>query len=174
MTYKVLEKPISIHLGDSSVIKAIGIGSLQYMMDTPNAIVPAAIPDTLHVPELAATLLSVSRFTDHKHTLAFKGSDCYVHAPTGRCVANTIKTSSGLYRLLARPTVSQEYTNITHTSRKLDINVLHHRLGHLGHDNVKRLIAKGMAEDVESVGGRIDFCEACIHGKQHRFPFPPS
>jgi hypothetical protein len=43
---------------DVAVIKAIGIGSLQYMMDTPNAVVPAAIPDTLYVPELATTLLS--------------------------------------------------------------------------------------------------------------------
>ena len=31
-----------------------------------------------------------------------------------------------------------------------------------------------MVEDIDSVGGRIHFCEACVHGKQHRFPFPPS
>jgi hypothetical protein len=31
-----------------------------------------------------------------------------------------------------------------------------------------------MVEGVESVGGHIDFCKPCIHGKQHRFSFPPS
>src|SRR4051812_15564040 len=31
-----------------------------------------------------------------------------------------------------------------------------------------------MVEDVDSVGGHIGFCKACVHGKQHRFPFPQS
>src|SRR5882762_3053530 len=173
-TYKPLDKPISIHLGDASVIKAIGTGSLQYMMDTPNAAIPGTIPDALYVPELAASLLSVSRFTDRKHALLFKEDNCFVYTSNNRCVAAAIKTSGGLYRLLARPMLSKEYANIAHTSRNIDINTLHRRLGHLGHDNVKRLVAKGMVEGVESVGGRIDFCEPCIHGKQHRFAFPPS
>jgi len=70
--------------------------------------------------------------------------------------------------------LSKEYANIARTSRHIDINILHRCLGHLGHDNIKQLVAKGMAEGVESVGGCIDFCKACVHGKQHRFPFPPS
>lgn len=70
--------------------------------------------------------------------------------------------------------MDKEYANLAHTSRNIDINLLHRRQGHLGHDNVKRLVAKGMVDGVDSVGGRIEFCEACVHGKQHRFPFPAS
>ena len=92
--------PIPIHLGDSSIIKAVGVGSLQYLMETPNGIVPGIIPDALHVPDMAASLLSVARFTDQKHTLQFLDHNCYIFAPTGHCVATASK-ANGLYRLLA-------------------------------------------------------------------------
>ena len=71
-TYKPLDKPILIHLRDASIIKAISTGSLQYMMDIPNAAIPGTIPNALYVHELAAWLLSVSHFMDCMHTLLFK------------------------------------------------------------------------------------------------------
>ena len=167
-TFRPLEKPISIHLGNASIIKAEGIGTLQYLMDTPNSVVPAAVPNALYVPALATTLLSVLQNTSHE--VLFKGDNCYILAPGNRCVvAHALKTSGGLYKLLACPVVSKEYANLAHSSTKIDINVLHHRIGHLRHDNVKRLVDKGMVDGVLLVDGRIDLCEACIHGKQH-FP----
>ncbi|KAF8804930.1 hypothetical protein BYT27DRAFT_7105838, partial [Phlegmacium glaucopus] len=66
------------------------------------------------------------------------------------------------------------YTNLTHLSTKIDINVLHHHLGHLSHDNIKQLIVKGMVDGVPLVDGQIDLCEAYNHGKQHRHSFPSS
>jgi hypothetical protein len=175
-TYTKLEKPIKVHLGDASIILAIGKGSLRYFMDTPKGVVPAIIPNALHVPELAASLLSVARFTDEdKHRVIFEDAGCaIITKSSGRCVATARKTSGSLYRLLAHPITSKEYANIARTSLHYDINILHRRLGHLGHDNVKRLVDKGMVHGVISVGGRIELCEACIYGKQHRNPFPPS
>jgi transposase InsO family protein len=117
----------------------------------------------------------VSHLTSRKHELLFRDGDCFVFAGRPRrCVAHALKTAGGLYRLIARPTHSKEYANIANAPIAADINLLHHRLGHLGHDNVKRLVAKRMVEGVAAVGGRIELCEACIHGKQHRLPFHPS
>jgi transposase InsO family protein len=175
-TFTTLKKPIKVHLGDASTIQATGRGSLRYLMDTPKGIVPAIIVDALYVPELAASLLSVARFTDEdKHSVIFENAGCAIIAkPSGRCVAAARKTSGSLYRLIANPIKSKEYANAAHTSHHFDINLLHRRLGHLGHDNVKRLVDKGMVHGVKSVGGRIELCEACINGKQHRDPFPHS
>jgi len=92
----------------------------------------------------------------------------------GKYVGRALKTSGGLYRLKAHLLLSKEYANFASSSTHVDINVLHHRLGHLRHDNVKRLVAKSMVEGVKPVGGRVELCEACIHGNIHRFPFPPS
>ena len=175
-TYITLNKPIKVHLGDASVIQAIGKESIRYLMTTPKGIIPAIIPNVLYIPELAATLLSIAHFTDrHKHHLIFDNDDCFIHSKhSGHCVATAHKTSGSLYRLIAHPMTSKKYANTAHASCHIDINILHCCLGHLGHDNVKRLVTKGMVEDVDSVGGCIEFCEACVHGKQHRFHFPQS
>jgi len=174
--YIKLEKSIKVHLGDASIILAIGKGSLHYLMDTPKGIVPAIIPNALHVPELAASLLLVDHLTNKdKHHIIFEDTSCFVITKSsGRCIATTCKTSGSLYRLLVHPITSKEYANIARTSRHYDINLLHRHLGHLGHDNIKQLVDKGMVHGVISVGGRIELCEACINGKQHRDPFPPS
>jgi len=50
-----LDKPILIHLGDASIIKAEGAGNLQYLMDVPNGVVPGIIPDILYIPALGDT-----------------------------------------------------------------------------------------------------------------------
>ena len=59
-------------------------------METPLGIVPALIPNALWVPELAASLLSVARFTDHgKHNILFDNDDCFIRSkPSGKCVAS--------------------------------------------------------------------------------------
>ena len=154
----------------------IGQGTIRYLMETPSGIVPALIPNALWVPEFTASLLSVAHLTDHgKHDILFDNDDCFIRSkPSGKCVASAHKTSGSLYRLIAHPMTSKEYANTAITSHHLDINLLHRRLGHLGYDNVKRLVDKGMVDGVTSVGGCIEFCEACVHGKQHRLPFPPS
>jgi len=144
-------------------------------MDTPSGVIPGLILDVLYVPSLATTLLSVLRFTSRNHNVRFEGNNCFIITkPSGRCVAQTIKTPGGLYSLQALPTPGKEYANLACSSCHIDINLLHRRLGHLSHDNVKRLVNKGMVDGIESVGGHVDLCEACIHGKQNRHPFPSS
>jgi len=133
-SFTILKKPINVHLGDASTIQATRKGSLRYLMDTPQGIVPAVIRNALYVPELAASLLSVTRFTDEdKHSVIFEDAGCTViYKASGRCVATACKTSGSLYRLLANPIKSKEYANAAHTSHHYDINLLHRRLGHLG------------------------------------------
>ena len=118
--------PILIHLGDASVIKAEGLGTLAYLMDTPTGVIKGIIPDTLYVPALSAPLLSVSWFTSQNHKLTFEDNNCFVHSTTtNRCVAHAVKMTSGLYRLLARPSLSIQYANLARSSTHIDINLLH-------------------------------------------------
>ncbi|KIK59205.1 hypothetical protein GYMLUDRAFT_169923, partial [Collybiopsis luxurians FD-317 M1] len=66
------------------------------------------------------------------------------------------------------------YANLAHSSCTININHAHRCLGHLGHDNIKRLVAKAMVKGIDSVGGHIEFCESCVAGRQHVYPFPSS
>ena len=177
ITYSPLSKPIIIHIGDASTVRAVGIGSVQFQMDTPNGPIPSVFPDVLHVPDLAATLISMSKRTEkNKHTFIGKENDLFIiSTKTNKIVAHGVKTSNGLYSLQGFPTASaSEYASKASTPHTIDINILHRHLGHLGQSNLQRLIEKAMVEGIDSVGGRLEFCESCAHGKQHRHPFPPS
>ena len=53
---------------------------------------------------------------------------------SGKCVAQGLKTSGGLYKLMGRPSLDVEYAHLAAASTHADINLLHRRLGHLGID----------------------------------------
>jgi GAG-pre-integrase domain/Integrase core domain/Pol polyprotein, beta-barrel domain len=174
-SFTTLTRPILIHLGDAMVIEASGRGSLCYQMDVNGKLIKAKIPDALYVPELAATLISVSHLTQQDHKVEFNGPNYrIVYKLTLRAVADAVKTPGGLYRLKGKPLTSTVNANLIGASRIVDINLLHRRLGHLSIDNVKRLVDKGLVEGVDAVRGNVDFCEPCVKGKQHHLPFPKS
>jgi hypothetical protein len=86
-TFTPLDKPIIIHIGDASIMRAVGIGSIQFQMDTPTGIVNTVFPHVLYVPELAATLISMSKRTDgNKHYFVRKGDDLFIHASKTNCI----------------------------------------------------------------------------------------
>ncbi|KAG1724168.1 hypothetical protein EDB19DRAFT_1575340, partial [Suillus lakei] len=58
-TYRKLHKPVLIHLGDDSTIKAVGVGSVQCVQHLQGEQRHLIIKDVLYAPDLAVTLLSV-------------------------------------------------------------------------------------------------------------------
>jgi transposase InsO family protein len=176
-TYKPLATPINIHLGDTLIIRAVGEGSIHMLMHVGNnQVILVMFPHVLHVPDLASTLISVLVLTKRGHLIEFKADHCLVRTPkpNRRVVCSTYATKGGLYLLDGKPTRSSEYALAAASSRTVDINILHRRLGHLNFDDIKRLVGKGMVEGVDSVGGRQEFCKHCVMAKAHRLPFPLS
>lgn len=139
-TYEKLETPIAIHLGDASIIKAVGKGTLRYALETKDGLISGKFPNVLHVPKLATTLLSVSQLTKTGHRLVFDDIYCDIVVKTsGKIVGRAVTSSSGLYRLLGRPTVIRDSPLIAAniaafgaSAKTIDVNLLHQRLGHLG------------------------------------------
>lgn len=50
-----------------------------------------------------------------------------------------------------------------------DVNVWHARLGHIGHDRLKRLATNGLLGSLANIDMLI--CESCFTGKATRKPF---
>ena len=51
----------------------------------------------------------------------------------------------------------------------MTIDELHRRLGHVSHDSIRHLIAKGLVEGVElDLESKPTFCSSCEWGKGHR------
>jgi hypothetical protein len=114
ITYSPLSKPIIIHIGDASTVRAVGIGSVQFLIDTPNGPIPSVFPDILHVPDLAATLISMLKHTEkNKHMFISKENNLFIiSTKTNKIVAHGVKTSNSLYSLQGLPTASaSEYAS---------------------------------------------------------------
>jgi hypothetical protein len=56
----------------------------------------------------------------------------------------------------------------------LDMSLWHRRLGHIGVRNVQRMVTNDLVTGLHlNDSTPVDpICEPCIHGKQHRDPFP--
>jgi len=51
----------------------------------------------------------------------------------------------------------------------MTIDELHRQLGHVSHDSIRHLIAKGLVEGVElDLESKPTFCSSCEWGKGHR------
>ncbi|PVF93165.1 hypothetical protein CPB86DRAFT_716051, partial [Serendipita vermifera] len=72
------------------------------------------------------------------------------------------------------PVKSQVITAFFASSRSMDINSLHRTLGHLNYDDCRRLVAKKLVADVDTLTGRVDLCVSCVKAKHARSPFPVS
>ena len=120
--------------------------------------------------------LSVSQFTKNSwYTVTFKGKQAIIiYIVSNSVVGLAYLTMSGLYHLQAHFCLSKKYAHLSYNFTVVDINHAHYCLGHLGHNNICHLVAKGMFKGINCLEDHIDFCEACTVGKQYRFSFPAS
>ena len=71
--------------------------------------------------------------------------------------------------------VDNEYSNVSFSlfassnTSKVDVNVWHARLGHIGQQRMNRLAKAGLLENIEKV--ELSTCEHCLAGKTARKPF---
>ena len=127
--------------------------------------------NTLLIPELSTTLISIRNLTGNHHQVVFKDNWAEVVVKfTGKLVAKAVLGHGGIYIIQTHQL--PKYSAHSAKSKSIDINVLHHRLGHLGFDNVHKLVSGNMIKDIQLLTGEPEFCNACAQGKAHRLPLP--
>src|SRR5918997_5494584 len=85
-TYEVITSR-NVHLGDDSVVDAVGIGSIVVQVLVRGNPKRLRIKDVLHVPKLQANLLSVSKFVSSGMKVQFNVDGCTLRAPNGDVLA---------------------------------------------------------------------------------------
>ncbi|QRW07704.1 Copia-like polyprotein/retrotransposon [Ceratobasidium sp. AG-Ba] len=202
-TYRNLVPPIPIRVGDGSKIDAIGIGRIHVTMRNrkgrnTNSFIDAA----LHVPDLNASLMSVTQLTNKNTNVLFqKGIGAVMISQNGQGdEIGWAKQSGQLYIVQAKvirtdPTAhtaivesdsqndesdlhAQEFVAYTATTvARADLPTCHRRSGHLNYEYVLDMVRKSAVEGMDIVGSRSppeSKCAPCLQGKQTRAPFPLS
>jgi len=129
------------------------------------------LKDVIYAPDMAFTLISISRLDDAKCSVSFHKGMCTIKNPAGRTMA-TIPRSDGLYRVLtAKKPIDTDYANVA--SVKMMISEAHCKLGHIAHVAIKHAISQGHITGIElDPDSKPEFCEPCAKAKSARQPFP--
>jgi transposase InsO family protein len=170
-TYEVIA-PRNVHLGDDSVVEAIGLGSIVVEVSVRGRSKRIRIKDALHVPKLQANLLSVSKLVTSGMKVQFNVEGCVLRAPNGDVLA-VAPREGNLYQVAFTKVFESDAANLTQSSTKKGaLELWHRRLGHLNERSVRFLQSMVSGMTLGKDESSMPFCEGCVYGKQHRAPFP--
>ena len=165
--YVEFKRPCKVNLGDDRVILAYGKGTYRLTTDLNRSSQKIALKNVLYLPELKRNLLSVQAMSKLGATVVFKEDECRI-SKDSRLIG--IGTMHG--KLYMLKVISEEYVNVMKNNPNMEL--WHCRFGHLGMNNISKLLDENMVEGMSNVkdGGMSDVCEACVQGKQHCTPYP--
>ena len=155
----------NVFMGNSSVCKAVGIGSIKIRTHDGKF---CTLHDVRHVPLMSKNLISLS-LLDSKG-FDYKGGGGAIHVYKGsNVILKGVKRGTLYY--LQGSTVTGSANVASSVVHQDDLTRLWHmRLGHMGERGLQ-ILSK---EDL--LGGHkiknLEFCEHCVFGKLHRSKFP--
>ena len=167
--YRVVDRDITT--ADGRILKAVSMGDLH--LDLPNGSkrTPVIFKNAIHAPEMAFTLLSISKLEKSDHRVVFHKQMCTISDSKGHTIAK-IPHSEGLYCVQA-PEQPKIDLIANAAVVQMSINEAHHRLGHISSAAIKHAIAKGFITGIDlDKSSKLDFCEACVKAKSARQLFP--
>src|SRR6202789_2679990 len=137
--YKSMDR--SVTTADGSQLKAIEMGDLEMELPNGTKTTNMTFKNAVHAPDMAFTLISISRLDKAGYQVNFNKGMCKILNPKGQVIA-TIPHADGLYRVTA--TKSSPSGNCAATaSGKMSISEAHRKLGHLAYGAIGHSFSRG-------------------------------
>ncbi|CAI7760569.1 unnamed protein product [Closterium sp. NIES-54] len=171
----------NVIVGSGDMLQAIGIGTITVKGKEGEVL---NLKGVLHVPGLAANLLSCSQLARQEYICTFTMGGCMVRK--GGAVVMEAKLEKGLYLVpVCVPHVEKahgvEAKDAACNTRWRDVEqvtaaLLHLRMGHAGRQQLVECVKKGELKGVEikEGGGQPSKCPDCMTGKLPKTSFPTS
>jgi hypothetical protein len=171
LNYEEFVNSEPIRAADGRTFSALGKGDLKIQLPNGNQKpTPITLKNVLYSPHMAFTLISVSCIDRAGFSLFIKERNCTIRSPSSK-VIGCIPEIRGLYRVVDSDTKTPHTANAA--DKKISINELHRRMGHVNHENLRQMVEKGMVTGINlDMSSKPDFCETCIKAKAPRKPFP--
>jgi hypothetical protein len=161
--------PRPVKATDKTTFMATGIRQIHVEIPNGGSATKVRLNDILYCPDLAFTLISLSRCDTAGFAVMLKGGSCIINDKKGKRIGQ-IPLKNGLYRVDRSPTSALATYGST---RIFTVDEVHRKLGHIAHNVVRNLIESGTLNGI-----RIDwdskptFCEACAKAKPMHKPIP--
>ena len=169
--YKEFETPEPVGLGDGCTVSALGSGKVKVVSQLyHNKKVAGWMTDVLYVPKLTSNLFSINAATLKGNVRSFGHKYCWIRNKKRKLIG-TGSPMGKLYmfncEVLNSPADKATVAGETEGSSK--INLWHQRLAHVNVKQLQQLVKNSEGADLQPEG-KINFCEACVHGKMYRLP----
>lgn len=165
-----LEKPIKVYVAKlNEYVEATKIGNIEILLDVNGCVKKAQIKNVLFVKDLSHNLFSVRKVEKEGFKVVFEQGRVDIYK-NDVCLHSGIRVRN-LYEIQFKVPINKEYSAYACKPLVYDLDIWHNRLGHLSHDNIKKLenIVKGL--NVDKVNVKNDPCKICMESKICRLPF---
>ena len=162
-TFKELSDPCEITTAEGTTVMGTGIGNITLTAVTNDGINTLHLNNVIYAPKMDANLLSTITLYDRGYEISMNPKKGVEILKDGTIIANAVREGK-LFKLRIL-SGSQAYAVTTAES----IRLWHHRLVHLGEDNVRKLekMADGIKLDKNT---SVGVCSFCLEGRQTRQP----
>src|SRR6266404_8645454 len=141
---------------DKQMFYANGIGHLQIRVPNGESFTPTILSDTLYAPEMALTVVSISRIAKAGFAVSFEGNACKIKNKKGVVVGTIPANNNGLYQ------VKHVCAANAMVDEVIDIRTLHRRLGHVVVNSIHALVRSQAIRGVSLIdNGQPIYCESC-------------
>ena len=168
--YVSLASSQDVTLGDGHRLAAVGSGTVILTVEvSPDKFKTCKLSDVLHVPNLSYNLLSVAKATENGKRSVFTSTGCKFIDADSKIVASGKKIDR-LYYLNYK---TKQTAAVTQDSCLPPEKLWHRRYGHLGMQNIKKLVSDEMVIGLNgAMSHDIGICGPCAEGKMHRTKLP--
>ena len=165
--YIEFKQPCKVNLGDNRTILAYGKGTFSLVADLNGRSQNIGLREVLFLPELEKNLLSVRAMARLGASVTFEGDECKITRNSKLLAVG--ETRGKLYALK----VIHEKEDVNIAKEESNLNLWHCRFGHLGMENISKLIDGNMVDGMKTTKDNVtETCESCVMGKQHRTAYP--
>ena len=172
LNYQEFVNQEPIRAADGCTFHALGKGDIQIMLPNGNnKSTRIMLKEVYYSPIMAFTLISVSCVDRAGFSLLIRGGICEIKT-TASNIIGRIPQVRGLYRISDNKSPSRPLHTANVADKQISINELHQRMGHVNHEDLRRMVEKGMITGISlDMSSKAEFCESCIKAKAARKPF---
>jgi len=151
INFRVVEQA-PIRVADGHIFSATGMGDMQIAFPNGNKFTNVLLKDVYYSPHLAFTLVLVTRMTRAKFKVLMEDTTCSIYNSSYQLIAQ-IPEVQGLYRISSPPGIPPIPINISESanlaSKIISIDKLHHRMGHINHDDLLEMVRKELIKGID-------------------------
>ena len=127
-------------------MKAVGMGDLEIDMPNGSKTTTMTFKSAIHAPQIAFTLISISRLDKAGYQVTFRKGMCIIFNPKGQVIV-MFPHSDGLYRIIRKHDKDGGMAAVA--LGKMLISEAHRKLSHLAYGAVTHAISKGYIAGID-------------------------